>query len=352
MMSARRVLATKFRSTWRDLLVEKYSELDEGGKLNYVPPRGMMDGDARFCVLVAEDPTAPERMAACAQAYLLTGDEELIAKMRAYALDLSETGAEVAADAIGELLKLYHEDNSIGDIPALAREILARPEAYESWPRRGPPPGGDVQVASRIIGNLAPEDPECEELLLDILSRPEKVLPPGMDPSEARRRVAWEVGERGWPGAVDALIAGLNLGGPTPHKTLERAITNALVEIGDAQALPMLEAALEIEKANHSEPLDDPLSRRPRTYEEHLRRAIACLTVATAADPVGTFGRLGPDRRLVEPWVIAKAMTKDELQGLLASDADEAVRTRLFIAIYADGDWQRLLSEARSTGEW
>ena len=151
---------------------------------------------------------------------------------------------------------------------------------------------------------------------------------------------------------VEALVAVLRGQTPPEDGDLARAVVGSLREIGDPAALKALETALAAERAKPTPDTEGHRFGAGQTYAVYLRRAIANVRFATAADPVAAFAALGDDRRLVDAWVMAKMCGREGLQALFAAADDDVTRTHVLLALYADGDWSGLLYEAKHTGGW
>ncbi len=184
MLTARRVLARDYPGRWRDLLVERFPELDGEDRCAYLPfQSGGSGGDLRFVRLVAERPQMQgdpwymfARRDALTTLYLITRDPADLRRIVDLAVDPSSSIITSRA-ALLALANIGERDYVTADVGPLFLEALAgagtdRPGEEPASP--GQDRGKVISTTTYYLGDWPPEKgvPVLRRLLLE----PESVV--------------------------------------------------------------------------------------------------------------------------------------------------------------------------------
>jgi len=345
-------LAEKWPDKWKDLLVANYQFTGDKGE--FLPPRGgARAGDARYIRLVAEDMAAPDRVWALAVLYDERKDEKTLAQVKELVKTEAAVHPDAAGMALGILFDAYARDRSVGDVPKLAREMLAgikAPVATSSSAPLGattgasPPQNAPAQASWGDLSNLADKivdlmassaDEKSLGTLSDLVLDPENILSPGFAADKelalresAARALCWVS-----PSMTRSVFLKF-LSATDPAKSLESDLAlvalEALADTGLPEDVGFLNGL-----PPRLETADETGLEESNVFGASVAAAVAMIEARAATDRVEYFRSADASaREPLEAWHLVRLFSADQLRALLADEKCADVRGRIIAALF------------------
>jgi len=281
----------------------------------------------RIVKLIAEDPTNPARGDAALILFRATHDKRYVDTIKDAAMAAAYGGRWMDAGrahyVLANVLAAHKEYPDAVDLEAFTGTLLqsANPQYVDNM--------------RFIAGALGDASAGATPVLANLLDRPETIIPAsyGAAGDLIRAEAAKALGRIASAGAADALMACLDGSKREANQAVARAAVDALGDVGDVRALPILEKILDgfgpaDTSANSSDTDSQPLTRTV------VHRAILMIEVKAAQDPCARFLSLAEaDRSLFSAADLARRFSADQLRMLLPDDRCRDSRVRVYSAL-------------------
>jgi hypothetical protein len=318
--AAHKILSDTREREWQEYLADHYESVSAEDFM------AVCLGDNRLTRIIAEDNQSKRQALAWGALYGSTGDRRYADRLEKAAFGAASPEKDKVDAALWLLPSLCKSDSNY-DFAKLMRDMLARmTAAYEGM-------GSSIAYALESAGT-----PACDALLVEIVARPDGVLPNDFAASGEGQDLRWQAGNalarRATADIARALVPYVARGCREGEARIWGSAVGAIGKAGDDAAIQMLEAMA----ASGAYGAASPNEPQP-VYA--IRHALALRRVMTVPQPVPAYLALDGDAR----WSLSARdlaqLTTEQLKELLATDAAAEQRVRILSALL----WKRTPEE-------